>query len=54
MSQNLQSMYSKANKGYQKEKQKTEVIERISKLPSGKVASRALRGRGVNKDEQSE
>jgi len=46
MSREVQSEYSRVIKTKQRLKAKQEVIEQVGKLPSGKIASRALRERG--------
>lgn len=50
MSREVQSEYSRVIKTKQRLKAKQEVIEQVGKLPSGKIASRALRERGRTND----
>lgn len=52
MSHELQSEYSRRIKGKQRAKRKAEAVTRVSKLPSGKIASRAMRERGQRTNEQ--
>lgn len=46
MSRDLQAKYSKKIKGKQVRGRKEKVVDRVAKLPSGAIASRALRERG--------
>lgn len=51
MSQGLQSKYSRTVKVKQQQRRAEQVVERVTKLPSGKVASKALRERGRQRNE---
>lgn len=54
MSRQLQAKYSKHIKSKQLIKSSVIMVERVAKLPSGKIASRALRERGRQSNEQQQ